>query len=160
MKQILMVFVGFCLTYLGIAQDAFQYQQPPKLMADMLLAKPTPAVSFDDKANWMLLSERNSYPTVEELGQPEARIAGMRINPNNFSLSRQTFINNFKLRKVNQENELQVKGLPATLLASSVSWSPSQTKIAFLQNNADAVDTFLTTTLKLFKDWRTQWYNI
>ena len=27
-------------------------------------------------------------------------------------------------------------------------------------NNADAVDTFLTTTLKLFKDWRTQWYNI
>ncbi len=143
MKQILMVFVVFCLTYLGIAQDAFQYQQPPKLMADMLLAKPTPAVSFDDKANWMLLSERNSYPTVEELGQPEARIAGMRINPNNFSLSRQTFINNFKLRKVNQENELQVKGLPATLLASSVSWSPSQTKIAFLQNNADAVDLYV-----------------
>lgn len=143
MKQILMVFVGFCLTFLGIAQDAFQYMQPPKVMADMLLAKPTPAVSFDDKANWMLLSERNSYPTVEELGQPEARIAGMRINPNNFSLSRQTFINNFKLRKVNQENELQVKGLPATLLASSVSWSPSQNKIAFLQNNADAVDLYV-----------------
>lgn len=143
MKQILMVFVGFCLTFLGIAQDAFQYQQPPKLMADMLLAKPTPAVSFDDKANWMLLSERNSYPSVEELGQPEARIAGMRINPNNFSLSRQTFINNFKLRKVNQENELQVKGLPTTLLASSVSWSPSQTKIAFLQNNANAVDLYV-----------------
>lgn len=143
MKQILMVFVGFCLTFLGIAQDAFQYQQPPKLMADMLLAKPTPAVSFDDKANWMLLSERNSYPSVEELGQPEARIAGMRINPNNFSLSRQTFINNFKLRRVNQENELQVKGLPTSLLASSVSWSPSQTKIAFLQNNADAVDLYV-----------------
>lgn len=143
MKQILMVFVGFCLTFLGIAQDAFQYQQPPKLMAEMLLAKPTPAVSFDDKANWMLLSERNSYPSVEELGQPEARIAGMRINPNNFSLSRQTFINNFKLRRVNQENELQVKGLPTSLLASSVSWSPSQTKIAFLQNNADAVDLYV-----------------
>ncbi|MCM2339150.1 MAG: DUF305 domain-containing protein [Burkholderiales bacterium] len=27
-------------------------------------------------------------------------------------------------------------------------------------NNADAVDTFLTTTLKLFKDWRIEWYNI
>jgi len=27
-------------------------------------------------------------------------------------------------------------------------------------NNADAVDTFLTTTLKVFKDWRTVWYNI
>ncbi|MEI7511419.1 MAG: DUF305 domain-containing protein [Candidatus Peregrinibacteria bacterium] len=27
-------------------------------------------------------------------------------------------------------------------------------------NNADAVDTFLVTTLKVFKDWRTQWYGI
>jgi len=27
-------------------------------------------------------------------------------------------------------------------------------------NNADAVDTFLTTTLKLFKDWRLEWYGI
>ena len=27
-------------------------------------------------------------------------------------------------------------------------------------NNADAVDTFLTTTLQAFKDWRKQWYNI
>lgn len=27
-------------------------------------------------------------------------------------------------------------------------------------DNADAVDTFLTTTLKVFKDWRSQWYNI
>jgi uncharacterized protein (DUF305 family) len=27
-------------------------------------------------------------------------------------------------------------------------------------NNADAVDTFLTTTLKVFQDWRTAWYAI
>ena len=27
-------------------------------------------------------------------------------------------------------------------------------------NNADAVDTFLTTTLKVFKDWRMEWYKI
>lgn len=27
-------------------------------------------------------------------------------------------------------------------------------------NNADAVDTFLVTTMKLFKDWRKEWYNI
>lgn len=27
-------------------------------------------------------------------------------------------------------------------------------------NNADAVDTFLTTTLQIFQDWRKQWYQI
>jgi hypothetical protein len=55
-------------TSLGVlAQDAVSYQQPPKAMADLLLAKPTPTVSIDSKAEWMLLSDRNSYPSVEEL---------------------------------------------------------------------------------------------
>ena len=67
------------------AQDAMEYQKPPQAIADLLLAKPTPSIRIDSKAEWMLLSERNSYPTVEELGQPENRIAGLRLNPNNFS---------------------------------------------------------------------------
>ena len=82
------------------AQDAVGYQTPPKDIADLLLAKPTPIVRIDSKAEWMLVSERNSYPTVEELGQPENRIAGLRLNPNNFSPSRQTFINNFRLNNI------------------------------------------------------------
>ena len=80
------------------AQDAVNYQLPPKEIADLLLAKPTPGVSIDSRGEWMLLSERNSYPTVDELGQPEIRIAGLRLNPNNFSPSRQTYINNFLLK--------------------------------------------------------------
>ena len=67
------------------AQDAVSYQAPPKVIADLLLAAPTPSVSVDGSATWMLLSGRNSYPTVEELGQPEIRVAGLRLNPNNFS---------------------------------------------------------------------------
>jgi hypothetical protein len=50
-------------------------------MMDIALAKPTPTISVDNKGAWMLVIERNSYPTVEELGQPEVRVAGMRINP-------------------------------------------------------------------------------
>jgi hypothetical protein len=72
-------------TLFAFAQDAVNYQMPPKEIADLLLAKPTPTVSIDSKGEWMLLSERNSYPTVEELGQPEIRIAGLRLNPNNYS---------------------------------------------------------------------------
>ena len=49
------------------AQEATGYQVPPKEIADLLLAKPTPAVSVDSKGEWMLLSERNSYPTGSPL---------------------------------------------------------------------------------------------
>ena len=125
------------------AQDAVNYQTPPKDIADLLLAKPTPGVSIDGKANWMLLSERNSYPTVEELGQPEIRIAGLRLNPNNYSPSRQNYINNFILKNLKTDQEIKVSGLPANLLAGNVSWNPSETKIAFTNTTASAVDLYV-----------------
>lgn len=125
------------------AQDAVSYQTPPKAVADLLLAKPTPGVSVDGKATWMLLSERNSYPTVEELGQPEMRVAGLRLNPNNFSLSRQNFINNFTLKNIKEGKEYPVTGLPANLLASAVSWSPSESKIAFTHTSGSQVDLYV-----------------
>jgi dipeptidyl aminopeptidase/acylaminoacyl peptidase len=124
-------------------QDAVSYQMPPKDIADLLLAKPTPSVRIDRKAEWMLLSERNSYPTVEELGQPENRIAGMRLNPNNFSPSRQAFINNFTLKNIKTNKEYPVMGLPANLLAGNATWSPSETKLAFTNTTGTKVDLYV-----------------
>lgn len=127
----------------AIAQDATSYQLPPKDVADLLLAKPTPAVRIDSKGEWMLLSERNSYPTVEELGQPESRIAGLRLNPNNFSPSRQIFVNNFRLKNIKNNQEFAIAGLPANLLAGNASWSPSETKIAFTNTTGSRVDLYV-----------------
>jgi dipeptidyl aminopeptidase/acylaminoacyl peptidase len=135
-----------CLVCVGVrvhAQDAGGYQVPPKEIADLLLAKPTPSVSVDSKGEWMLLSERNSYPTVEELGQPEIRVAGLRLNPNNFSPSRQTYINNFLLKNIKAGKEYKVSGLPANMLASNVSWSDSEKKIVFTNTTGTRVDAYI-----------------
>ena len=125
------------------AQDAIEYQKPPQAIADLLLAKPTPSIRIDSKAEWMLLSERNSYPTVEELGQPENRIAGLRLNPNNFSQSRQLFINSLSLKNLKTNQNFAIIGLPKSPLISSISWSPSEKKIAFLQTESDRVDLYV-----------------
>jgi dipeptidyl aminopeptidase/acylaminoacyl peptidase len=126
-----------------IAQETSGYQLPPKEIADLLLAKPTPTVSVDSKGTWMLLSERNSYPTVEELGQPEIRVAGLRLNPNNFSPSRQTYINNFSLKNIKTGKEYSIIGLPASMLASNVSWSESENKIVFTNTTGTRVDVYI-----------------
>jgi dipeptidyl aminopeptidase/acylaminoacyl peptidase len=142
-KRLMVFALALILLMNAKAQDAINYQLPPKDIADLLLAKPTPGVSIDSKASWMLLSERNSYPTVDELGQPEIRIAGLRLNPNNFSPSRQNYINNFILKNIKTDQEIKVLGLPANLLAGSVSWNPSETKIAFTNTTATAVDLYI-----------------
>jgi len=90
MRKLLLLLAIATVATTATAQNNKGYQLPPKDIADLLLAPPTPAVSIDHKGQWMLLSSRSSYPPVEELAQPELRIAGIRFNPDNYALSRQT----------------------------------------------------------------------
>jgi len=143
MKKTWIVWISWlCLQNLG-AQETGVYQVPPKEIADMLLAKPTPAVRVDSKGNWMLLSERNSYPGVEELGQPEIKVAGLRLNPNNYAPSRQSFVNSFLLKEIKTGREYMIYGLPPGLQAGNISWSPSETKVAFTHTMSNRVDLYV-----------------
>ena len=131
------------ISLFSMAQESASYKLPPKEIADLLLAKPTPAVSIDHLGEWMLIMERESYPTVEELGQPELRVAGLRLNPNNFSPSRQNFINNLKLKHIADGKEYTITGIPAGALISNTEWSPSEKKISFTNTTAGKVDLYV-----------------
>ncbi|MDZ4795996.1 MAG: S9 family peptidase, partial [Bacteroidota bacterium] len=135
----------FVLLYTTVvkAQDDGSYKTPPKDIADMLLAKKSPNVSVDDKAEWMLFMESSSYPSVEELARPELKLAGLRINPANFAPSRQNFINGLLLRNIASGKDMKISGLPSPLYATSVSWSPSNKKIAFVQITANRADLYV-----------------
>ena len=133
----------FAASYANAQQNDGSYTLPPKAIADMLLAKAPPAVSVDDKGKWMVLSESNSYPSVEELAQPELKIAGMRINPANYAPSRQNFINNIYLKDLAAGKEYKISGLPSPLFAGSVSWSPDYKQFAFTQTLKDHVDLYV-----------------
>jgi dipeptidyl aminopeptidase/acylaminoacyl peptidase len=127
----------------AFSQTGLSYKLPPKEIADLLLAKQTPNVSVDDKGNWMLFTESNSYPSVAELAESELRIAGLRIDPNNFGPTRQNFINNIWLKNISSGKEYKISGLPLTLMAGNVTWSPDDKKIAFTQTNNNRVDLYV-----------------
>ena len=146
MRRLLLILIA-ALTATGVFAQKNKpnsgYQLPPKDIADLLLAPPTPAVSVDRRAEWMLLSSRNSYPPVEELAQPELRIAGLRFNPQNFALSRQNFVNGFTLKNLHTNKEFPVTGLPSPLRAGNISWSPGQGRIAFTNTTNKEVDLYI-----------------
>lgn len=134
-----LLFISISVT----AQDDDGYKVPPKAIADMLMAKPTPGISVDAKGEWMLFTVANSYPSVEELARPELRIAGLRINPANFAPSRQNFINHLSLRHIASGKDLKISGLPAPLYAGAISWSPDDKKIAFTNTSGNRVDLYM-----------------
>jgi hypothetical protein len=74
----------------------------------------------------MLLTYRDSYKTLDDLNQDEMRLGGLRINPTTNISSTVTYMNNIKLRKINDKNEIQVSGLPANPRISNISWSTNE----------------------------------
>jgi len=142
MKTILTIL--FLLTIMQPkAQDQLTYKEPPREIYDLIMAKPIPSASVDDAGKWMLLLERNTFPSVAELAEPELRIAGLRINPNNFAQSRITTLAGICLKDLTTLQEYAIKGLPLNMRATSIQWSPTQNKIAFTNLTYDKVDLYV-----------------
>ncbi len=130
---------------MATAQNTTGYQMPPKPLADLVLAAPTPTVSVDSKSQYMLIMERNTATsTVAELSQPELRLAGLRINPATNGPSRAAYINNLKLKKVAADApEIAVMGLPANAQISNIQWSPDDSKIGFTITTSGTIELYV-----------------
>jgi len=127
----------------GFAQEELTYQKPSKEILDLADYERAPSVSMDTKKEYMLLSYRNTYKTLDELNQEELRLGGLRINPITNISSTVTYINNIKVRKIKDKNEIQVTGLPQNPKISNIAWSPDEKKIAFTHTTATGVELYV-----------------
>ncbi|MBE7173068.1 MAG: S9 family peptidase [Williamsia sp.] len=144
-KRFYACFLSACMlgaVYQLPAQDDNSYKTPPKEIEELVLAKPTPGVSLDSKANWMILMERSSFPGVDELAEPELRIAGLRIDPNNFGPSRGSHITGLQIKNIQTKELSAIKDLPKNLRAGILQWSPDETQFAFTNTEADRIDLY------------------
>lgn len=143
MRKIILICLLLVFAVVGFTQENTGYQKPPAIIEKLILATFNPVVSFNEKGDWMAIMQRSAAPTVEDLAQPELRIAGLRINPANFSPSRGTNYVSLSLKNVATGKEFVPKGLPANLKILSSSWNPSGNKLAFIQENRSEIDLYL-----------------
>ncbi|HQV36560.1 MAG TPA: prolyl oligopeptidase family serine peptidase [Flavobacterium sp.] len=129
MKIQLLLFL--LVSYFVSAQENLTYQKPPKEILELADYERAPTVNMDTNKEYMLLSYRSTYKTLDELNQEEMRLGGLRINPVTNISSTVTYVNNLKLRKIADKDEIQVKGLPENPKISNLSMAPNQKKIAF-----------------------------
>ncbi|MES2863386.1 MAG: prolyl oligopeptidase family serine peptidase [Bacteroidota bacterium] len=143
MKKLLtFLFLGMSFSAVK-AQENVTYQKPSKEILELADYQRAPSVNMDSKKEYMLLSYRNTYKTLDDLNQEEMRLGGLRINPITNISSSVTYINNLKLRKVKDKNEIQVKGLPENARITNVSWSPNEKKIAFTNTTNSGVELWI-----------------
>jgi len=124
----------------AMAQDNLQYQTPPADITKLVDAPLTPAVLFSPDKSVMVMLNRSDLPSIEELSRPELRIAGLRINPENFGPSRNNFFVGMKVKKLSDKKDYDITGLPATIQMSSPAFSPDSKKFSFVQTFVDHLE--------------------
>lgn len=131
--------LGFVLLVSSAVSAQTSYQTPPASIADLVNAPSTPAVTFSKDGSFMLLLERTESPSIEDLAQPELRIAGLRINPSTSGPSRAGGYTNLKIKKTATGEEIQVTGLPSPAKMSGFTFSLDERYLAFTQTEAKGI---------------------
>ncbi|MDY0089969.1 MAG: prolyl oligopeptidase family serine peptidase [Flavobacteriaceae bacterium] len=126
--------------YFAYAQENLEFQKPPKEILDLADYERAPSVNMDSQKQFLILSYRNTYKTLDELNQEEMRLGGLRINPVTNISSTVTYINNIKIKRITDKAETQVSGLPANPKISNYSISPDEKKLAFSNTTASGVE--------------------
>ncbi len=143
MNKLFSLLLVWAIAFSTYAQENLEYQKPPKEILDLVDYERPPSVSMDSKKEYMLFTYRNTYKTLDELNQDELRLGGLRINPTTNISSSITYLNNLKVRKVKDRQEIQVKGLPQNPKIGYLTWSPDETRIAFTHTADTGVELWL-----------------
>ncbi|MDF2156567.1 prolyl oligopeptidase family serine peptidase [Algoriphagus sp. CAU 1675] len=128
-----------CFGFIFQAFSQTTYQTPPQAIADLVNAPSTPTVRFSENGDWMLLLESADNPSIEELSQPELRIAGLRINPAISGPSRSRGVENVKIKMTHSGQEILIKGLPEKPSMGGFSLSKDEKYLAFTNKESDGI---------------------
>jgi dipeptidyl aminopeptidase/acylaminoacyl peptidase len=110
--------------------EQITYRMPPGPLAEIVDAPPTPLVGLSLDRQWMLLMDYPSLISIDELAEPELRLAGLRIRPRTNGPSRDYSLSALTLKRLDDLSETPVVGLPEGGRIGDVIWSPDNSKLA------------------------------
>ena len=109
------------------------YQQPAKEIVDIVDAAPAPGASLSPNGRIMLSTAFPALPAIADLAAPEYRLAGVRFNPANNGPAQPRYVSALQLIDLETQQSKAITGLPKTLKAVNLSWSPDSRYLAFIQ---------------------------
>ncbi len=138
----------FCLVFFVSlitlnGQQAIKYQQPPDEIVRMVDSPRTPWVEVSPNGENMLILERDNLSSIEDLAQPQCRLAGTRFRPRNNGPARTSFFRKLSLKNLKNMKEMPILGLPADGKISHVSWSADGKMIAFTLIHQAGIDLWI-----------------
>ena len=116
---------------------------PPKPIADLIDAAPTPGLSVSPDDHWLLLMEQPSLPSIEEVSEEELRLAGLRINPATNGQSRSSHYTNIRMQSLDNLQEREIAGMPENARIGTAVWSPDSKHFVFMNTVSNGIELWL-----------------
>ena len=115
------------------------YRLPPKEVVELVDAPVTPSAQVSPGGRWILLVERPSLPSIEDVARPWIGLAGMRVDPRTNAPHRTSFETGLVLRDLEGTVQRRVP-LPEGARVGSTSWSHQDHLFAFTLVQEDSVE--------------------
>jgi dipeptidyl aminopeptidase/acylaminoacyl peptidase len=135
--------IGVCAAAIAITTSGLVAKEPtdgyhraPPVIAKILEADPTPAVSLSPDHRTMAILGRENLPTIANLSKPILRLGGMRIDPatNGPIEARGQWLNALQFKDIASGRTVSV-ALPAGARFSMPRWSPDGRLLAFAMSS-------------------------
>lgn len=137
---------GIILTAsVAVNAQEVKYQRPSKEVEEMLLARPLPKISFNGQmTDGVVYQARERYRPLSYIASiREFKVAGLRLNGDNFSQTRKDFHEDIKLISSATGETRIIAGLPAILKAHGFKWSPDGTRLCFLNDTPKEIELYM-----------------
>ncbi|TMN71026.1 glutamyl endopeptidase [Pseudoalteromonas sp. S1727] len=129
--KLLLAFV-LSVTVTGSALAAQGYQTPSSDLAALVDAKLAPSSYLSGDGQWLALFDRKRIETLDDLAKEELKLAGIQLNPANFSRSRpRTKFSGLQLKHIATGTVIEVNNLPQGVIRSP-KWSSNSEYLAFI----------------------------
>jgi len=147
MKLICTLFL-LTICFHTFSQENLGYQTPHPDILQLADVDLPPSVILNEAKDMAVFLSRDQYKSLENLSEPELRLAGLRINPKTNIGSRTRFFKRAALYDMEKQKEITIKGLPSSVKLSNFSWSPSQDHFAVTNTVDNGVELWIVEVKK------------
>ncbi len=122
------------------ADSGTGYQKPPKEIAEAINQALPPVISVSPAKDYAVLMEGPAHPSIAELAEPMARLAGLRIDTRTNGRHLERHFSHFSLVKLPEGKALKVMLPPGPCKLSAPIWSPDGRHFAFTNTTANGIE--------------------
>ncbi len=140
MRTATLTILAICATASSSSAESVPYRMPPRAIADIADALPTPQVVLDPTGTWLLVLEHEALASMADLSKEELRLAGIRLNPATNARSRRDVAVRAELLRVADGSPRSIQGLPPAPRIDDVSFSPDGALFAFTHTTEDGLE--------------------